>query len=75
MKGVGRLPANAAVAAIRLYQVSLSPLLGNGCRFYPTCSEYAVAAIERDGLGRGALRAARRLARCTPFGGGGLDLP
>ena len=54
--------------------MTLSPLLGRGCRFYPSCSEYAVQAIERDGPGRGTLRALRRLVRCTPFQRGGLDL-
>ncbi len=59
--------------------MSLSPLLagllGGGCRFTPCCSEYAIGAIEAHGPWRGSLRAARRLARCHPLGGGGLDLP
>lgn len=60
---------------IRGYQRYLSPWLGNACRFYPSCSEYAVAVIARDGLWAGGGRALLRLARCTPFRRGGLDLP
>jgi putative membrane protein insertion efficiency factor len=50
-------------------------VLGRGCRFYPSCSEYARAVIERDGVLWGGLRALARIARCTPFQRGGLDLP
>ncbi|MFQ5697052.1 MAG: membrane protein insertion efficiency factor YidD [Myxococcota bacterium] len=53
----------------------MSPWLGNACRFYPSCSEYAATVIARDGLWTGSGRALRRLARCTPFQRGGLDLP
>jgi putative membrane protein insertion efficiency factor len=62
-------------ALIRAYQTLVSPWLGPACRFHPSCSEYARIAIERDGAWRGGLRALRRLGRCHPFGGGGLDLP
>ncbi|MFI5314280.1 MAG: membrane protein insertion efficiency factor YidD [Myxococcota bacterium] len=55
--------------------MSLSPLLGPACRFQPSCSSYAIASIERHGAWRGSARALRRLARCHPFGSGGLDLP
>lgn len=61
------------VACIRLYQRLLSPLLPPLCRFHPTCSEYAVQAIQECGLWRGALLAARRLLRCHPFSPGGYD--
>lgn len=63
------------IAAIRAYQVALSPLLGGACRYYPSCSEYAVQAIRSDGAWRGARRTLARLARCHPFTAGGLDLP
>jgi len=58
---------------VRVYQATLGPLLGGGCRFHPSCSEYAVEAIERHGAARGGRLAARRLLRCHPFGGGGYD--
>jgi len=50
-------------------------MLGPACRYYPTCSDYAVAVIRSDGAWRGSWRALKRLAGCHPFGGGGLDLP
>lgn len=65
------------IALVRAYQMALSPLLGPGkCRFYPSCSEYAVESIARDGAWRGGRSALSRLARCHPLSGrGGLDLP
>ncbi len=60
---------------IRFYQRRISPLLGAHCRFMPSCSEYAVMAIEEWGALRGALLAAWRLLRCHPLSRGGLDLP
>jgi putative membrane protein insertion efficiency factor len=59
--------------AIRLYQRLLSPLLGPRCRFYPSCSQYALQAVEEHGAWRGSLLALRRLARCHPFNPGGYD--
>lgn len=59
---------------IRLYQWTLSPLLGPGkCRYQPTCSHYAVEAIEEWGIFKGAYLAARRILRCHPWGGFGYD--
>ncbi len=66
--------SRCALAAIRLYQLTLSPYMGRQCRFYPTCSHYAVEAIETHGLARGAALAIRRLGRCHPFHPGGVDL-
>jgi putative membrane protein insertion efficiency factor len=60
-------------AAIRAYQLTLSPLLGPACRFEPSCSRYASEAIERHGPWRGGVLAARRLLRCHPFRPGGYD--
>jgi len=59
--------------AIRAYRFLLSPWLGRACRFVPTCSDYAMEAIERHGAADGALLAAWRVARCHPLGGAGLD--
>lgn len=61
--------------ALAFYKRRLSPLLPPACRFAPSCSEYARLAVLRDGVLRGGARAAWRLARCQPFGLGGIDLP
>jgi len=58
---------------IKGYRYLISPLLPPGCRFTPTCSIYAIEAIERYGAGRGAYLATRRLLRCHPFCRGGYD--
>ena len=62
-----------ATALIRVYQLFLSPLLPASCRYTPTCSTYAVEAIERHGVLRGSWLAAKRIARCHPFRPGGHD--
>jgi putative membrane protein insertion efficiency factor len=61
------------IALIRVYQYTLSPLLGPSCRFHPSCSEYAYQAITRHGALRGLLLALKRLLRCHPFHPGGID--
>lgn len=63
----------AVVMAIRAYRTLLSPVIPRSCRFVPTCSEYALEALKRYGLARGTLLAARRILRCHPLGGGGVD--
>ena len=65
--------SGALSAAVRGYQLLVSPLLPPACRFLPTCSEYAAEAIERHGAWRGIILASRRLARCHPWGGCGYD--
>jgi len=61
------------VLLVRGYQVALSPLLPASCRYYPSCSAYAIEALERHGALRGSWLAARRIARCHPFSPGGYD--
>jgi uncharacterized protein len=61
------------IGLIRVYQRTLSPLLGPRCKYYPSCSEYAVQAIGRYGILRGTVLAAWRLLRCNPFSHGGYD--
>ena len=62
-----------AVAPIRLYQRAISPALPRRCKYHPTCSAYAVQAIESYGILRGSVLAAWRLLRCNPFSHGGYD--
>jgi putative membrane protein insertion efficiency factor len=59
--------------ALRLYKRLISPMLPHSCRFVPTCSEYAMEAVERHGAARGSLLAAARLLRCHPFARSGYD--
>ncbi|MEP6920381.1 MAG: membrane protein insertion efficiency factor YidD [bacterium] len=61
------------ISVLRFYKLVVSPLLPPSCRFVPTCSEFAMEAIERRGALRGSLLALRRLARCHPFHPGGYD--
>jgi hypothetical protein len=61
------------IKLIRGYQYLVSPWLGNHCRFYPSCSGYAMTAIERFGVLRGTGLALRRLMRCHPWHPGGID--
>lgn len=61
------------IAAIKLYQKTLSRLLPPCCRFYPSCSRYAVTALGRFGAVKGGYLAMRRIARCNPFSVGGSD--
>jgi hypothetical protein len=68
-----RMTRMALSAAVRGYQLLVSPVLPPACRYLPTCSEYAADAIERHGAWRGIILAARRLARCHPWGGSGYD--
>jgi putative membrane protein insertion efficiency factor len=69
----GSLGRAALLGLIRLYQLTLSPWLGNPCRYEPTCSRYAAEAIERHGALRGVWLAAKRLGRCHPWGRSGYD--
>ena len=62
-----------AIVLIRAYQLLASPLLPRACRFYPSCSQYAVEAIARYGIARGGWFALCRLARCHPWHPGGVD--
>lgn len=68
-----RLLRNLAVLPIRLYQRFLSPLKPPTCRFHPTCSSYAIEAVQLHGILRGGWLAAWRVLRCQPFSRGGHD--
>lgn len=67
------LPRNAGVLVLRAYRAVISPLYGDVCRYYPSCSAYALGAIQEYGLLVGSVLAARRLARCHPWAEGGID--
>jgi putative membrane protein insertion efficiency factor len=62
-----------AIAPIRVYQRAISPALPRRCKYYPSCSEYAVQAVRRYGILRGLVLAAWRLLRCNPWSLGGVD--
>ncbi|MBI5923306.1 MAG: membrane protein insertion efficiency factor YidD [Betaproteobacteria bacterium] len=61
------------ICLVRFYRYFLAPLLGKNCRFYPTCSEYAMEALQRHGALRGSWLSLRRLGRCHPWHPGGFD--
>ncbi|MBC8108790.1 MAG: membrane protein insertion efficiency factor YidD [Anaerolineae bacterium] len=58
---------------VLLYRVTLGKLLGGQCRFQPTCSQYAIDAVDKYGAMKGSWRAIKRIARCHPFSTGGYD--
>ena len=68
-----RVARAALKALVWLYRLTLGPLLGPRCRFLPTCSDYALEALERHGPWRGSVLTAKRLFRCHPWGGEGYD--
>ena len=71
----GRILIALLIGLIRVYQYTLSPLLGNVCRFEPSCSRYMVESLKKYGLVRGLARGLRRLSRCHPWNPGGYDPP
>jgi hypothetical protein len=67
------LPRNACVIILRVYRAVISPLYGDVCRFYPSCSSYALQAIQHHGVLRGIWYGSLRLIRCHPWTAGGID--
>ena len=61
------------ICCVRIYQVVLSPLMGGQCRYYPSCSHYAIDALREHGAWKGGIMAAKRLLRCHPLAKGGYD--
>ena len=72
---LGRLLSWFMVRAIRFYQIGISPLIGPCCRFTPSCSQYAIEVIRKDGPLKGTGRAIWRILRCHPWNPGGYDPP
>lgn len=71
----GQIATEALVGLIRVYQWTLSPLIGNACRFEPSCSRYMVGALRKYGLFRGLWKGTGRILRCHPWNPGGYDPP
>ncbi len=69
------LPRWGLIGTVRLYQFLLSPLLGQHCRFQPTCSRYFIESVQKYGAIRGTLRGVWRICRCHPWSAGGYDPP
>lgn len=65
--------AQAEIAAVRVYQWTIRPFIGANCRFWPSCSEYAVEALRTHGAVTGTAMAAKRILRCNPWNEGGVD--
>ena len=61
------------ILMIRLYQLFISPLLGQNCRYLPTCSEYSVKSLKEHGLFRGLILSIKRISKCHPWGSHGFD--
>lgn len=61
------------IGLVRVYQYAISPLLGRNCRYFPTCSEYTVEAVQKYGAMRGGWLGAKRICRCHPWHPGGYD--
>lgn len=68
-----RIPQWVLVGLIRLYQVTISPMTGPSCKYYPSCSHYGLEAVRRHGALKGGLLAGWRVLRCNPWSNGGVD--
>ena len=73
LDALGRLLAWPLLLLVQIYGYTISPLLGANCRYSPTCSAYAIEALKKHGAFHGTALAARRIARCHPWGGSGYD--
>ena len=75
LRFIVRLPGLFLIGLVRVYQWTLSPIIGRQCRFQPTCSHYFIGAVEKYGAIRGSLKGIWRICRCNPFCRGGDDPP
>ncbi|MGA2798113.1 MAG: membrane protein insertion efficiency factor YidD [Thermoguttaceae bacterium] len=75
LRAIIALPGRALIILVRLYQWLLSPLLGEHCRFEPSCSKYFIGAVQKYGAIRGTWRGVLRICRCHPWNPGGYDPP
>lgn len=67
------LPGRLLIGLVQVYRLAVSPVMAPSCRYWPSCSEYAMEALRRHGAGRGSWLTARRLCRCHPWSAGGID--
>ncbi len=70
---INKLISHILVFLIKLYQIIISPLLGQNCRYLPTCSEYSTQSIKEHGVIKGITLSIKRIAKCHPWGGHGYD--
>ncbi|HSX03987.1 MAG TPA: membrane protein insertion efficiency factor YidD [Rhabdochlamydiaceae bacterium] len=63
------------ILLVKIYQYTISPLIGNSCRFYPSCSEYCILALRKHGALKGGWLSMKRIAKCGPWNKGGVDNP
>lgn len=73
VRWVALIPRNLVIVALRGYRAVISPLYGDVCRYYPSCSAYALGSVQEHGVTKGSWLAARRLSRCHPWAEGGID--
>ena len=71
--GWAQLPRRLLIGLVGLYRLLISPVLAPSCRYWPSCSEYAIEALRRHGAGYGTWLATKRLCRCHPWAAGGVD--
>jgi uncharacterized protein len=72
-KNAAHFPRFLAIGLIRIYRWAISPLLGNRCKYHPSCSQYALDALREYGFVKGSILAGWRLLRCNPWSHGGVD--
>ena len=75
LRSIPLLPRNIVLGMLHLYRATISRTYGDVCRYYPSCSAYAVGAVQQHGAVKGAVRGAARIARCHPWAAGGVDDP
>lgn len=75
VRRLARLPADLVIGLVRVYQNTLSPLIGPHCRYQPTCSTYFIGAVRKHGVLLGIVRGVWRICRCHPLSRGGFDPP
>lgn len=68
------IPKHTVLGLLKLYRLTISPFLGANCRFYPSCSQYSIEAVEKYGAFKGGLLSLKRVSKCHPLHSGGVDM-